>query len=318
MRQAEAIAICSRGVSNGSTGCKRLLITLGGWAITLSSTAMAQPVPPLSLPLTFELSRVAAPVPAKPPPERISARRNPPLVLAFELPDGVQANPDRPLIPAQGLDETVAQRDRFLDSNSHPPQLDPLFQGGSRSLVARVVGSAEGTLTPAGDRTRAYYGHRDPGNGVWNRGLFSYQHGAKSPQEADRKQLRRLRRQTEVIYQKAARLGLKLSLFETLNAIDLANQSPRAALSRGGYVDRLAQTREAGLEGDEAILWDRTRSFLDPDTHRWTAPGLGNTEPRITRDQARRMRAIARAVHSYQQQHAQPLRSPIANTSSRQ
>ncbi|OLP18842.1 hypothetical protein BST81_07950, partial [Leptolyngbya sp. 'hensonii'] len=70
--------------------------------------------------------------------------------------------------------------------------LDLLFQGGSFSLVAKAVGAAEGTRTPDGGRTWAYYGHRDPGNGVWNLGSFSYQHGADSPAEADVKQLRRL------------------------------------------------------------------------------------------------------------------------------
>ncbi|NJR66804.1 MAG: hypothetical protein HC772_18210 [Leptolyngbyaceae cyanobacterium CRU_2_3] len=48
--------------------------------------------------------------------------------------------------------------------------LDHLFQGNSESLVARAVGSAEGTRTPEGDRNPAYYGHVDPGNKVWNLG----------------------------------------------------------------------------------------------------------------------------------------------------
>ena len=186
------------------------------------------------------------------------------------------------------------------------PQLDALFEGNENSLVARSVGSAEGTRTPDGGRTRAYRGHTDPGNGVWNLGTFSYQHGADSPEEADRKQLQRLNRQAQTLRQHAANHGLTLTLEEELNGIDLANQSPRAALSRGGYIDRLRQARDMGLQGSDAVLWARTRAFLDPDTERWNAPGLGNNVHSITADQDRRRRAIARAMEAQSQIAAAP------------
>lgn len=175
-------------------------------------------------------------------------------------------------------------------------ELEALFHGGTHSLVARAVGSAEGTRTPDGGKTRAYQGHVDPGNGVWNLGTFSYQHGAQSPEEADQRQLRRLRNQALQLRQAAQAKGLELTLEEELNGIDLANQSPRAALSRGGYIDRLHQAREMGLQGTDAVLWARTRSYLDPDSGRWNAPGLGNNIYSITNDQERRLRAIARAI----------------------
>lgn len=176
------------------------------------------------------------------------------------------------------------------------PELDALFQGGENSLVARAIGSAEGTRTPEGGRTPAYGGHTDPGNGVWNLGTFSYQHGARSPEEADAKQLQRLQSQAETLTRQAEERGLSLTLEEKLNALDLANQSPRAALSTGGYMDRLREAYDMGLRGTDAILWARTRSFLDPDTRQWNAPGLGNTVEGITADQERRMNAIARAI----------------------
>jgi hypothetical protein len=113
-----------------------------------------------------------------------------------------------------------------------------------------------------------------------------------------------LRKQADTIQQQAQRHGLELSLEEQLNALDLANQSPRAALSQGGYIDRLKQAREMGLQASEAVLWARTRAFLDPNTQRWNAPGLGNTVERITADQQRRQRAIARAIE------AKPLAEP--------
>jgi len=169
-------------------------------------------------------------------------------------------------------------------------------------LVARTVGHAEGTRTADGSKTRAYYGHSDPGNGVWNLGSFSYQHGADSPEAADEKQLARLERQTKTIRTKAAAQPLELSLEEELNAIDLANQAPLAALDNGGYIERLKQAKDRGLVGSEAVLWARTQSYRNPRTGRWEAPGLGNTESNISHDQNRRQTAIARALDVYQQQ----------------
>lgn len=181
-------------------------------------------------------------------------------------------------------------------SASVAPTAEVLFEGGSNSLVARAIGAAEGTRTPDGDKTQAYGGHSDPGNGKWNLGTFSYQHGANSPEEADQKQLDRLQQQAQTLQQQAQTKGLTLSLAEKLNGLDLANQSPRAALSQGGYIDRLHEAREKGLQNEDAILWARTRAFLDPNTNRWNAPGLGNTTERITADQSRRLRAVAQSI----------------------
>lgn len=178
---------------------------------------------------------------------------------------------------------------------------DELFEGGSDSLVAKAVGSAEGTRTPDGGKTWAYQGHVDPGNGVWNVGSFSYQHGADSPDDADRRQLARLRNQYAVIERNATSVGLRLGLEEQLNGIDLANQAPLAALEEGGYVDRLRQAYAEGLRGSQAVLHARTYSYLDPRTNQWDAPGLGNNYYSIKRDQARRQDAIYQAIQSHQQ-----------------
>ncbi|MEM1254187.1 MAG: hypothetical protein AAGI69_17290 [Cyanobacteria bacterium P01_H01_bin.21] len=185
-----------------------------------------------------------------------------------------------------------------------------IYEGGSDSLVARVIGSAEGTRTASGAHTRAYYGHTDPGNGVWNMGTFSYQHGASSPDEADNKQLRRLKHQGNKLAKQAEQAELSMTLGEVLNGLDLANQSPRAALERGGYVDRLAEAREQGMQNSEAIVWARTYSYLNPDTQRWNAPGLGNTLPSIRRDQHRRHDAVAHAFSYYQAQREKTGKPP--------
>lgn len=294
------------------------------------------PPPKLEEPVAPEASMAAiAPAPADPP-------QTPPAVLPQQQDAGLaskasgeaialQPEPARPSSDPQALSSNGAApsssstpeltfdppRDaksssvelafeRSPAANSvaaHP--LDPLFEGGSESLVARTVGSAEGTRTADGLRTRAYFGHVDPGNGVWNLGSFSYQHGARSPEEADDKQLTRLRKQAAILQEQAAAKGIQLTLEEKLNGIDLANQSPRAALDRGGYIDWLAEARNLGLTGEEAVLWSRTRSFLDPDTQQWNAPGLGNNVASISRDQERRLKAIARALQAYRQNSPQ-------------
>ncbi|XGW00050.1 MAG: hypothetical protein ACAF41_14085 [Leptolyngbya sp. BL-A-14] len=225
-------------------------------------------------------------------PSSASTAASPALSFVPPTSDAIADSPSpKPVVrqEAQAPEPTVAQA-------------GDIFAGGSNSLVARTVGHAEGTRTADGNKTRAYYGHSDPGNGVWNLGSFSYQHGAKSPEEADEKQLRRLQRQADMIRQKADAHRLNLSLEEELNAIDLANQSPLAALETPGYVEWLKKAHDRGLTGSDAVLWARTQSYWDPQRNRWAAPGLGNTEGSISHDQNRRLTAIARALDTYQQQ----------------
>lgn len=186
-------------------------------------------------------------------------------------------------------------------ATGEPWHSDRLFAGGFDSLVSRTVGAAEGTRTPTGDRTLAYYGHVDPGNSVWNLGTFSYQHGASSPEEADQKQLERLYFQAQTLRAMAADRNIPLTLEVELNGIDLANQAPKAALSEeGGYMDRLREAYAQGYRGSAAVLEARVQSYLNPDTNRWDAPGLGNTYASIKADQQRRQTAIALALSHYQ------------------
>lgn len=178
--------------------------------------------------------------------------------------------------------------------------LSDLFSGSATSLVAKAVGSAEGTRTPNGGYTGAYYGHIDPGNGVWNLGSFSYQHGASSPEQADQKQLQRLQRQALELRRQAQTKAFNLSLLEELNGIDLANQAPLAALDRG-YITWLYTAKQRPMGISERIVWARTKAFLDPDTGHWDAPGLGNHWESIYHDQRRRYDAIERALRDHQQ-----------------
>jgi len=189
-----------------------------------------------------------------------------------------------------------------------PPPSPPLFHGDAESLVARTVGHAEGTRTAEGDRTPAYDGHTDPGNGVWNQGSFSFQHcgdpayPCATPEDADRHQLQRLSAQAAQLRQRAISAQISLTLEAELNGIDLANQAPVAALGTPGYVEWLKVAQENGLTGKEAIVWARVSSFWDSAIANWNAPGLGNTAARIEQDQRRRVDAIARALAAYQAQ----------------
>ncbi|WP_121970697.1 hypothetical protein [Leptolyngbya sp. BC1307] len=222
-----------------------------------------------------------------------TAEANAATEIPVEFPTGNISNK-----PSEPPSELIAQQP--ADPAYNTLGLDDwIFDGGSSSLVARTVGSAEGTRMSDGGRTPAYYGHTDPGNGVWNMGTFSYQHGASTPEEADEKQLSRLRNQGLQLEEKAAGLGVKLSLEAKLNGIDLANQAPLAALDRGGYIERLAEANRLGMRGQKAILWARTYAYIDPDTQTWNAPGLGNNVHSISRDQERRALAISRALQAY-------------------
>ncbi|MBD2426089.1 hypothetical protein [Phormidium sp. FACHB-1136] len=259
----------------------------------------ADVLPPVPPRLPPDPAVVAAPAPDAPPPDPVAAISPEPepktddVIVSFRLDSTADTV------------ATVARSEVAPPPATAPPApvLSTLFEGGSQSLVARTVGSAEGTRTAKGDITTAYYGHTDPGNRAWNLGTFSYQHGAASAEEADRKQLQRLQSQTEVLERRALNRGMTLTLEETLNGIDLANQSPLAAIGRVGYIERLAEVKTWGLEGTEAIVVARTRSYINPNTGRWNAPGLGNTEASITRDQRRRTDAIARALEAYRQEH---------------
>ncbi|MEO1148002.1 MAG: hypothetical protein AAFY26_20665 [Cyanobacteria bacterium J06638_22] len=251
-------------------------------------------VAPLVAPL---LPVTAAPVAPVAPPESEPA---PMPALASSDAGGISFQ--LPAWPRQMLNRLTGRGDAdpplqpVSDTVALPDPLVPLFAHGSQSLVAIAVGSAEGTRTPMGDITPAYHGHVDPGNGAWNLGSFSYQHGAVSPEEADQRQLARLQQQATSLWHEAERRGLQLSTEAWLNGIDLANQAPEAALEPGGYLDRLQEAHRLNLADTDAIAWARTRSYIDPDTQQWNAPGLGNTLAGVAADQERRMRAIARAI----------------------
>ncbi len=185
-------------------------------------------------------------------------------------------------------------------------EFEALFIGGSDSLVAIAIGHAEGTRTQDGRKTFAYYGHVDPDSQVWTVGTFSYQHQVESPEEADQKQLTSLYRQATVLRNRATEQGILWDDETQLNAIDLAHQSPQAALGQDGFIKRLRQAYDMGMDQSAAIAWARTRSYLNPNTEQWNASDLSNTVQAIAADQTRRQRAIAAALAYHRHRRQSP------------
>lgn len=153
------------------------------------------------------------------------------------------------------------------------------------------IGAAEGTLNDDCSPNHNYAGHQDPGNGVWNLGAFSYQHGARSPEEADQKQLNRLRNaEQEIQAQATGKFGQPLSEAALLTALDLWNQAPAA----GQDFVRLIPTHDPS---PAQIIEARSLAFIEPSTGRLNAPGLGNNMNRVREDQQRRVDEVLESLN---------------------
>ena len=154
-----------------------------------------------------------------------------------------------------------------------------------RALICSI-GAAEGTRDEDCNPTVAYGGHTDPGNGADNLGSFSYQHSASSPEDADRRQLTRLRQaEADLQSQAVDQFGQPLSRPALGAALDLWNQSPKAGESLIDNLPTAAPTRQQ-------IVKARTQSYVDPATGHLDAPGLGNNTAQVEADQARRTSAV--------------------------
>lgn len=160
---------------------------------------------------------------------------------------------------------------------------------GSRAAAAIVIGNAEGTRTPEGGTTDAFGGHTDPGNAARNQGSFSYQHAARSPADADRRQLQTLQGQLPAYEAAARQAGLDPADARLASAfLDLYNQSPSAARRFLAQLDSLR-----GQPLDAAHLAQlRFHSFVDASTGlRFELPGGGRAGSgfvNIARDQLHR------------------------------
>ena len=167
----------------------------------------------------------------------------------------------------------------------------------SDEILKCAIGNAEGTKNDDCSPNPAYFGHIDPGNGAANLGAFSYQHGASSPEEADAKQLERLRKAEADLQQQAVdKFGQPLSKAALASALDLWNQAP---LAGDDFVMRLSTADPSPQE----IIEARSQAFIGPDG--LDAPGLGNSMDNVEADQRRRTEEALSTLDYLKRQESQ-------------
>jgi hypothetical protein len=164
-------------------------------------------------------------------------------------------------------------------------------------LVAIAVGCAEGNRTTDGGFTESYFGHTDPGNRQRNQGSFSYQHQARTPQEADVFQLVRIRERLLPRFNDAViKQQTKNHLYLFVTACDVYTQSEAACLAKGGFLDWIPQIKS--MAGDNLTEY-RVRSYFDPATGQLDTPGFGNKVQRLRADQQRRQKCLTEAIEAW-------------------
>ena len=170
---------------------------------------------------------------------------------------------------------------------SAPAAPVPLAIRSDRHPIMVAIGINEGTRTPDGGYTQAYFGHRDPGNGKLNVGTVSGQQGG-SPQTSDRRWMGILTNTAVKVTPLLQRMGIPQNSvgFNRLlfNALDLAVQAPAALPD---FLKRLPRVIQAGVT-IEAIAKARADSFFNPATGRLEASGFGNNYARLLADQRSR------------------------------
>lgn len=172
-------------------------------------------------------------------------------------------------------------------SATAPTQAAPLAIRSDSHPLFVAIGIAEGTRTADGGYTKAYYGHRDPGNGVWNVGTVSGQQGG-SPRSSDQRWMARLTRQATTVAPLLQRMGVQPGTQGwnrlMFNVLDLAVQAPAAVTD---FVRKLPAVVQQGATV-EAIAKARADSFFNPRTGRLEASGFGNNYSRLFADQRSR------------------------------
>ena len=166
----------------------------------------------------------------------------------------------------------------------------PTAVGNDQHELFVMIGVAEGTRTPNGGYTKAYYGHSDPGDTNYNRGTVSGgRNSSASPEMIDQKWMgiltnmqQRMRPQLIVLGLMPGTQGYNRVMF---NLMDLTVQSPKAAQDFAGSL--FGTVRQAGFT-IEAIAKARADSFINPATGRLEASGFGNNYQTLIKDQRSR------------------------------
>ncbi|NJO41562.1 MAG: hypothetical protein HC769_19150 [Cyanobacteria bacterium CRU_2_1] len=192
--------------------------------------------------------------------------------------------------------------DQSVILNEPPPglqtQVNELFATlDSRGTIA--IGVAEGTRTPNGDRTFPWEQHSDPGNGAVNRGTFSWQFEASSPEEADQKALNWIRHEIiPYLLQEAHREGITLDAETVVQGIDLWTQAPKAGAD---FIKNLKRCQRQSQSGVDGVLCARVESFVDPATGALQAAGFKNELGWLMDNQIQRINAIQHTLQLSEQ-----------------
>ena len=163
----------------------------------------------------------------------------------------------------------------------------PLAIRTSNHPFSIAIGIAEGTRTPSGGMTKAYYGHTDPGNGASNAGTYSAQQGMP-PGQADAywngKLTQTQMRVSPLLEAAGIKRGTQGYNRLMFNVLDLSVQAPAALPD---FLYKIPEILRGGLTV-EAIAKARSDSFYNPRSKRLDAPGFGNNYQRLFRDQRSR------------------------------
>jgi len=171
-------------------------------------------------------------------------------------------------------------------------------RGGTDSLAAITIGTAEGNRTARGGFRNSFNGHTDPGNAAHNIGSFSVQ-GNKArqaggdPRRADEIQLRELASVTPAFEQAARQAGLDPHNSLLLASYyDMQTQSPATATA---FLRELPRLAREGVTV-ENITDARVRAFHNNGkTGGWHAP---SQQHRVQPDAERRMNALVSALRA--------------------
>ena len=173
-----------------------------------------------------------------------------------------------------------------------PTRPIPLAIRNDRHEFFIAIGIAEGTRTPNGGYTRAYYGHRDPGDNNYNRGTVSGGRGNNlSPKQVDARWMGLLTdssiRWSPVLKQLGLQPGTQGYNRTMFNILDLTVQAPAAVRDFVAKLNRVKGqnwTVEA-LAKARADSFYRYNGTLD-------APGFNNDYGLLFRDQRSRAGAF--------------------------
>ena len=171
-----------------------------------------------------------------------------------------------------------------------PPQPGSvdIFAGGSRSIAALAIGYAEGTLELDGSPTRAYRGHKDPGNAEENLGLFSWQAGGcNTPEECDQLGLKRLSSFYDRLSTMPGGAEVLSNLEAVLSYLDLSIQAPLAAADFPALYKK-----------HRDVFTARFEAFRDPATGKLDTTLTGVGIATLEEDQKRRIDAIRRSIEA--------------------